>query len=190
MSRDYKHRVNKKPKRKAAPPWLWMVAGLGIGLFVAFLVYLRTEPGTGGAPMPEPVAAQQDARAVTKTPEKRIPPPPKPRFDFYTILPEMEVVVPEENITGTKKEGVRQVQKPGTYLLQAGSFRTFDQADRLKAQLALLGLETRIQSVTINEKETWHRVRVGPFDDLNELHEVRVQLKSHDIDAILIRVKG
>lgn len=190
MPRDYKHRVNKKPQRKSAPPWLWMVAGLAVGLFVAFLVYLRTEPGMGGGADPTPVVAQQDARAVTKAPDKTIPPPPKPRFDFYTILPEMEVVVPEETITGRKKEGVRQVEKPGTYLLQAGSFRSFDQADRLKAQLALLGMETQIQSVTINEKQTWHRVRVGPFDDLRELHQVRVQLKARDIDAILIRVKG
>lgn len=192
MPRDYKHQVQRKKKRKSAPPWVWMIAGLGIGLFVAFLIYLKS-PGTkspaGGAKVEVPAPKPQDARAVKKETAKPIPPPPKPRFDFYTILPEMEVVVPEEEITGTKKEGVRQVEKPGTYLLQAGSFRTFDQADRLKAQLALMGLETSIQSVSINDRETWHRVRVGPFRNLDDLHEVRVQLKSHNIDAILIRVK-
>jgi cell division protein FtsN len=170
-----------------------MVAGLSIGLFVAFLIYLKS--GGGSAPAarlveaPVTVPAEREARGVKKEPPAPIPPPPKPRFDFYTALPEMEVVVPEEEITGTRKEGVRQVEKPGTYLLQAGSFRTYEQADRLKAQLALLGLETGIQSVSIEERETWHRVRVGPFRDLNELHKVRVRLKSQNVDAILIRVR-
>ena len=191
MARDYKPRTRSKPRRKPAPPWVWMVAGLSIGLFVAFLIYLTSTGGSAPAPRvtEAPLPAEREARGVKKEAPAPIPPPPKPRFDFYTTLPEMEVVVPEEEITGSRKEGVRQVDKPGTYLLQAGSFRTFEQADRLKAQLALLGLETGIQSVIINEKETWHRVRVGPFRDLNELHKVRVQLKSHKVDAILIRVR-
>lgn len=192
MARDYKHQVRRKPRRKPAPPWVWMLAGLSIGLFVAFLIYLKSTGGSAPAPRvveaPSP-AAEREARGVKKEAPAPIPPPPKPRFDFYTALPEMEVVVPEEEITGTRKEGVRQVDKPGTYLLQAGSFRTHEQADRLKAQLALLGLETGIQSVSINDRETWHRVRVGPFRDLDELHKVRVQLKSHNVDAILIRVR-
>ena len=191
MARDYKHQVRRKPRRKPAPPWVWMLAGLSIGLFVAFLIYLKSTAADAPAPrvVEAPMPTEQEARGVKKVPPAPIPPPPKPRFDFYTTLPEMEVVVPEEEITGTRKEGVRQVEEPGTYLLQAGSFRTHEQADRLKAQLALLGLETGIQSVSINDRETWHRVRVGPFRDLDELHRVRVQLKSHDVDAILIRVR-
>ncbi|MCA1804343.1 MAG: SPOR domain-containing protein [Xanthomonadaceae bacterium] len=190
MARDYKHQVRRKPRRKPAPPWVWMLAGLGIGLFVALLIYLKAGPDD--APVARVVEAppmEREARGVKKEPPAPIPPPPRPRFDFYTTLPEMEVVVPEDEITGSRKEGVRQVDKPGTYLLQAGSFRTHEQADRLKAQLALLGLETGIQTVSINDRETWHRVRVGPFRDLNELHKIRVQLKSHKVDAILIRVR-
>ena len=190
MARDYKHQVRRKPRRKPAPPWVWMLAGLGIGLLVALLIYLKAGPDD--APVARVVEAppmEREARGVKKEPPAPIPPPPRPRFDFYTTLPEMEVVVPEDEITGSRKEGVRQVDKPGTYLLQAGSFRTHEQADRLKAQLALLGLETGIQTVSINDRETWHRVRVGPFRDLDELHKVRVQLKSHKVDAILIRVR-
>ena len=196
MPRDYKHRAasRRKPKGKAAPGWVWLLAGLLVGLFVAFLVYLKGDGGSETAVASlttETVSvppAGQDVRDVRRDKVQPIPPPPKPRFDFYTILPQLEVVVPEEEITGSKKQGVRQVEKPGTYLLQAGSFRTYDQADKLKAQLALLGLHTSIQSAAINAQDTWHRVRVGPFDDLDELHEVRVQLASHDIQAILIRV--
>lgn len=190
MARDYKQQVRRKPRRKPAPPWVWMLAGLGIGLLVALLIYLKAGPDD--APVARVVEAppmEREARGVKKEPPAPIPPPPRPRFDFYTTLPEMEVVVPEDEITGSRKEGVRQVDKPGTYLLQAGSFRTHEQADRLKAQLALLGLETGIQTVSINDRETWHRVRVGPFRDLDELHKIRVQLKSHKVDAILIRVR-
>lgn len=190
MARDYKHQVRRKPRRKPAPPWVWMLAGLGIGLFVALLIYLKAGPDdTPVARVVEAPPMEREARGVKKVAPAPIPPPPRPRFDFYTTLPEMEVVVPEDEITGSRKEGVRQVDKPGTYLLQAGSFRTHEQADRLKAQLALLGLETGIQTVSINDRETWHRVRVGPFRDLDELHKIRVQLKSHKVDAILIRVR-
>jgi cell division protein FtsN len=191
MARDYKHQARRKPRRKPAPPWVWMLAGLAIGLFVALLIYLKAGPDDTPVPraVQAPPPAEREARGVKKEAPAPIPAPPRPRFDFYTTLPEMEVVVPENEITGSRKEGVRQVDKPGTYLLQAGSFRTHEQADRLKAQLALLGLETGIQTVSINDRETWHRVRVGPFRDLDELHKVRVRLKSHDVDAILIRVR-
>ncbi|MFZ5619562.1 MAG: SPOR domain-containing protein [Pseudomonadota bacterium] len=198
MARDYKHRANGRSKRKQAPGWLWLAAGLAIGLFVAFLVYLQQRPdaapsktaaATTQKPLQTPApVAQKDAREVRKTPNAKVPPPPKPRFDFYTILPEMEVVVPEQEITGKQREGVRQVEAPGTYLLQVGSFRTLQQADQLKAKLALIGLQAGIQTVTISERDTWHRVRVGPFKDLNALNTARARLKENQIDAILLRV--
>lgn len=180
---------------------MWLLAGLAIGLFVAFLFYLQQRPAT------QPTAAatapaqtnqslsmpgKQDAREVRKPAAAKLPPPPppKPRFDFYTILPEMEVPVPEQEITGQPREGVPQVEAPGTYLLQVSAFRTRQQADQLKAKLALLGLQSDIQTVTINNQETWHRVRVGPFSDLNALNTARARLKENNLDAILLRVGG
>lgn len=190
MPRDYKHRANPKRNKRPIPGWLWLLTGLLIGLFVAFLIYLKG-PSEPDRPTPnKAVTTDEDARAV-RVPEYRdIPPPPKPRFDFYQILPEMEVVVPEESITGKRREGVRQVETPGTYLLQAGSFKSMEQADQLKAQLALLGMEAHVQTVSINDSETWHRVRVGPFDDLRSLNKVRARLQEHQIEAILLKVKG
>ncbi|MBI5041610.1 MAG: SPOR domain-containing protein [Gammaproteobacteria bacterium] len=208
MPRDYKPRTapRRRRKRQSPPGWLWLLAGLTIGLFIAFLFYLQQRPAkqpTVAAPTAPAPASQslnvpaanptvnQDARAVRKTETaKALPPPPKPRFDFYTILPEMEVPVPEQEITGQPREGVPQVEAPGTYLLQAGSFRTRQQADQLKAKLALLGLQSDIQTVTINNTETWHRVRVGPFSDLNALNTARARLKENQLDAILLRVGG
>lgn len=204
MPRDYKHSTSaprRRRKRQSPPGWLWLLAGLAIGLFVAFLFYLQQRPATqpvaAAAPTAPAHASQsltvpdkQDARDVRKPAAKIPPPPAKPRFDFYTILPEMEVPVPEDEITGKPREGVPQVEAPGTYLLQAGSFRTRQQADQLKAKLALLGLQSDIQTVTINNKETWHRIRVGPFSDLNALNSARARLKENNLDAILLRVGG
>jgi len=167
------------------------MVGLIVGLFVAFLVFIKVSPEQ---PLNEEVAldipAEPEIRETSKT-RKEPSPPPKPRFDFYNLLPEMEVLVPEEEIKGTPtREGVKRVEKPGTYLLQAGSFRSRKQADQLRAKLALLGMETSIQTVSINSKQSWHRVRVGPFNNLRDLNQARSLLKKNGIDAILIRLKG
>lgn len=207
MPRDYKpnyksRAVPRRRKRQSPPGWLWLLAGLALGLLVAFLFYLQqrpaaqpTAPATSAASTqanPPPImSGKQDAREVRKQETaKALPPPPKPRFDFYTILPEMEMPVPEQEITGQPREGVPQVEAPGTYLLQVSAFRTRQQADQLKARLALLGLQSDIQTVTINNQETWHRVRVGPFSDLNALNTARARLKENQLDAILLRVGG
>jgi len=192
MARDYKHRAHSRGRKPAFSPWLGVTAGLLIGLFVAFLVYIKMQ----AAPvqqvfvketLPPPPAAASDAHTERKD---AVPQPPKPRFDFYTLLPEMEVVVPEQEITGKPEQGVRQVEQPGTYFLQVGSFRNSEQADRFKAELALLGLETSIQKVTIDNKTTWHRVRVGPFSDLDDLNKTRRLLKQRGVDSTLVKVTG
>ena len=163
------------------------------GLFVAFLVYLQMR--SPQAPVEQSTAVEKPVLAAERKPresaEKPIPSLSKPRFDFYNLLPEMEVIVPEQEIKGTPtRGGVKQVERPGTYLLQAGSFRSQRQADQLRAKLALLGLETSLQTVSINSKQAWHRVRVGPFNNLKDLNEARSLLKNNGVDAILIRLKG
>jgi len=195
MARDYKSRASNRRKRSGPPAWAWSVIGLLVGLFVAFLVYLQMRPQTAAtadaAMVPLEKPAERDARDVRKTKEKPIPPPPKPRFDFYNLLPEMEVIVPEQELQGEPTpEGVKPVEQPGTYLLQAGSFRSHEQADQLRARLALLGFETDIQTVSVNNRQTWHRVRVGPFNNLTDLNAARSLLKKNGVDAILIRLKG
>lgn len=189
MPRDYKHRAQpRRRKRGRVPGWLWLLTGLAVGLFVAFLVWLGTDESPD-RPQPQP-APTRDAREVRKAPRPTIPPPPKPRFEFYDLLPDMEVVVvPEEELGPKPAQGVARVEKPGTYVLQAGSFRSARQADELRARLALMGLESSVQAVTLDSGETWHRVRVGPFRDLAELNRVRAQLAENRIDAILLRAQ-
>ena len=205
MSRDYKYhdrrgRYRDRRRRKGPPPWAWAAVGLLVGLFVALLVFLQLGPAPSVERTvkletpPEPAtrpAAEHPAPAPAEPSKKQPSSPPKPRFDFYNLLPEMEVIVPEQEVQGaTTPEGVRQVEQPGTYLLQAGSFRTREQADQLRARLALLGVETDVETVTVDNKQTWHRVRVGPFHNLRDLNTARSLLKKNGIDAILIRLAG
>lgn len=196
MARDYKHRASSRRKKPAIPPLVGILSGLVIGLFVAFLVYLRMQaPPQQQVFVKEtiPLPAEPPAAGIPQTAakESRAPePPPRPRFDFYTLLPEMEVVVPEKEITGTPKQGLPQVDQPGTYYLQVGSFRNGEQADRFKAEMALLGLETSIQKVTVDNKTTWHRVRVGPFSDLDALNRTRRTLRERGVESALVKVTG
>jgi cell division protein FtsN len=196
MPRDYKDRAHNRRKKPALSPWVGVISGLLIGLFVAFLVYIKMQAApvqqvfvkeTIPLPQEAPAEAVHDVR---KDGKEAIPPPPKPRFDFYTLLPEMEVLVPEQEITGKPEQGVRQVEQPGTYFLQVGSFRNSEQAERFKAELALLGLETGIQKVTIDNKTTWHRVSVGPFSDLDDLNRTRRLLKQRGVESTLVKVTG
>lgn len=187
---------NNRAKSSSTPGWVWLLGGLALGLFVALLVYI-----SGHAPSQQPTAsaapaarlpAVTDTRAVRKTPDDAEA-PLQPRFDFYTILPEMEVAVPE------RETGARSVRaapalpaegKPGNYLLQAGSFRSFEEADRLKANLVLLGLEASIQTVTVNNKDTWHRVHIGPYKNLADVDAVRARLKESKIETMVLKVRG
>lgn len=195
-----RRRRRRSTRRNPPPPWVWAVTGLTVGLLVAFLVFLQMRPKQAepDAPQALSVPDEQDTRIAIPDPEpvpepKRaaVAPPPKPRFDFYNLLPEMEVIVPDEDIQGEPMtEGVKQVEQPGTYLLQAGSFRSRKQADQLRARLGLLGLETSVQTVNVDNAQTWHRVRVGPFSNLQDLNEARALLRKNGVDAILIRLKG
>jgi len=192
MPRDYKYTYRRRRRGKGAPGWAWLLAGLIIGLFVAFLVFLESTSERDAdqeVAIEMPLPEEPDVREERKQQSPVVPPARKPRFDFYTILPEMEVLVPEREITGMPREGVKQVEKPGTYILQVGSFREDAKADELKARLALLGFESSVQTVTINDRETWHRVRVGPFNQLSELNAARARLKTSDINAVLLKRK-
>lgn len=180
----------KKSNRSAPlPGWVWLATGLMIGLFVAFLVYLKDNyPGMTLTPDQQGTATT-DARAVRK-PVQAPPPAAKTRFDFYTILPEMEIAVPEEELPTTPgATPSKPLIASGSYILQAGSFKTLEQADRMKASLALLGLEANIESVTINNKESWHRVRIGPYHNLDDLNRARRRLQENNIEALLLKLK-
>lgn len=161
-----------------------MLSGVVVGLSMAGFVFLK-----GWAPK---LREQQPVPApVTAKPAETIAPADtKPKYDFYSVLPEMEVVVPEEEI----KSGAAQTATlpadaaatPQRFVLQAGSFRNSTDAEALKAKLALSGLRAQVTPVSVNGAD-WFRVRVGPFADLRELDTARQTLQANGISAIALR---
>jgi cell division protein FtsN len=109
-------------------------------------------------------------------------------FDFYKILPNYEVAVPQADPGKAPALPAPSppVDTPGQYLLQAGSFRSFGEADRLKASLALLGIESQIEKARVGDDE-YHRVQIGPIADLDKLNQLRNQLRKAGIDALVMR---
>lgn len=202
MPRDYKTRATGNDK-KSLPGYVWLLSGLAIGLFIAFIVYLDKQPESdqdfGSAVQQELAKLKQKANnkkpektkslAATKSKEKK-----EPKFNFYTILPELEVLIPEsetrppetKNNTVTNSRGTAGANKQ--YVLQVGSFQNLNDAEKLKASLAFLGLEANIQHVTVN-RQAWHRVRTGPYRDKQQLYKNQKLLKNNNINAISMELK-
>lgn len=199
MASRKKKRARKKPasQQQEYPGWLWMVFGLAIGLSVAFAVYMRDQssgvsPRTAATPeqpasMAAPVAGARQSPVDNNNEATAESESPEQRFTFYNMLPNFEVVIPEEEPEVEVDRQPQAVEQPGVYILQAGSFSSYEDADRRRAQLALHGIESRIQRVAIDDK-TYHRVRIGPIDNLDELNVTRSRLRAANIDVLRIRL--
>jgi cell division protein FtsN len=187
-------RRNRNSRRNdSAPGWVWMLFGLGLGLVVAVGVYLRGEgtrpPAareTAATPAPAPAAPTRETARNGNARPAAPAPAEENRFDFYEILPQYEVVVPQGQSRAAPAVQSKPVEEPGRYLLQAGSFSAPVDADRLQANLALLGIESHVQRVTIDD-DVFHRVRIGPISDLESLNRTRRQLRDAGIDPLLMK---
>ena len=168
---------------KSGRNWLLLLLGLGIGVAAVFLGQLVTERNlhrsVTGWFESKPAPAKDTQRSADK---------PKAKFDFYTILPETETVLPERGKKEPKPAKPEKVEEEVSYVLQAGSFNNFDDADQLKAKLALQGLSANIQKVTIEGKGDYHRVRLGPYDKLETLDAASQQLNKMGIKAMRLKV--
>ena len=181
MPRDYKTSAGRRRGAGSAGGFLW---GLALGLMAAVGVYVYDR-----------MAAERVAQKPKPAPTERAPSRDEDttddkdsKFDFYDMLPKFEVVVPEKKEKAVGPEGgTAPIERPGTYVLQAGSYRNASDADRVRAQLALQGIESKIQKVTV-DNDTWHRVRIGPVTDLAELNKLRKRLAQAEVDAIVVRV--
>lgn len=216
MGRDYAAR-NRRPASRAAglPGWVWLVAGLSMGLIVACIVYIGrpAQPmpmvgGAGGAG-----GAGGDGGARKARPKVEIPPVEEPRFDFYTLLEKEQVVVPGESrprpptqnparpiapvtpapTPATSAPAIHPAPTPSAaqstrYLVLAGSFRDAENAEAHRAKLALVGVEARIETVKTQDGVTLHRVRIGPADSQEQAQSVATRLKSQGFDSRVVRM--
>lgn len=183
MARDYKNRRRPKRKGTSSGPSGSFVGGLSVGLAIAFLVHLYHEGQDDGREADRPQAAKQSAVTAPEVAEEE-----DRAFDFYEILPEYEVVVTEPVRQRPTRGGDAKVSPSATYFIQAGSFRRFEDADRRKASLALLGIESSIKKAEVNSRVT-HRVQIGPVSDSDQLTNLQNTLSSNGIEHLLLRSK-
>ncbi len=209
------------PAKKPIPGWLWLVIGLSVGAFVVFL--MKLEPGGEDVKR-----VKADAKAAKIAEANKTPPSPtapvKPKYDFYTLLPESEVIVPNEAVpektppavvapvvpvtpeqaakidtaraqaalSGLTPPPPPPVAKPAAvtqFFLQAGSFRKKEDADKVRAQIILLGQTAGVESGTVKE-ETWYRVLVGPFSNREQLTVAQKQLAGGGFSNLLLQQRS
>lgn len=172
-----------------------LAIGFGAGLCIAAGVYVADhrapEPASQTPPRPTPraSAAADTVPADASGPDATPAAPaaaPEGKYDFYQMLPKFEVVVPEKE-RGTRVAPAAQIDRPGTYFLQVGSYRDAEVAERVRAQLAKLGVDATVQRIAV-DADVWHRVRIGPIKDLAKLNRTRAQLRASELDSLVIRV--
>lgn len=215
------------PAKKPVPGWVWLAIGLVIGGFVVML--MKLEPGRDDIRRAKPEQQQQAAGGKPKPQGGQAQPaqppaesePAKPKYDFYTLLPESEVIVPPDALPKETPATPPTPQQPVTpeeaakidkaraeaalagqvppppptvakaptttqFFLQAGSFRKKEDADRVRAQIILLGQNVQVESGTVRE-ETWYRVLVGPFASREQLATAQKQLAGSGFGNLLLQ---
>ena len=181
MARKKRRKAGTRKSHQITPGWVWMLMGLTVGLAVAAYVYIS------------------DLRAPARTmvlPSRNTNPPvsttdetPKPgiTFDFYDMLPNLDVEVYEDEQVPVRSAAPARVRTPGIYILQAGSFRHMEDANRRKAELALVGVHSEIKRGLANQL-TVYRVYTDPMEDPAEVNRVSETLNNANIEILLKRV--
>lgn len=209
MAKDYKDRIpayRRRSQHRAARAWTLAgaailgvlgVAALGMHFFMG---NGEAEEGTAESvnmPMPPPAAA---APAGSKKPLPGEKPPPaasqaappqpqphvEPRFSFYKVLPEKEVIIAESEIKALKREEESEGKgaKGGVYMVQAGAFTKREEADRLRGQLAQMNIKAKLEMIQL-DNIAWYRVKVGPYATLADADKVRQYLRSNRVDSVV-----
>lgn len=142
---------------------------------------------------PFPVSTSKIAQELTSSAAASGVDEGKPRFEFYKVLTDKQdatvlIQKSSDNMATTENKSA-PVQSAGnaiakeTYFLQAGSFSNADDADKLKAKLAMLGIEASVKIVTIPDKGLWHRVHVGPYKGREEMSNALAVLRQNGVSA-------
>jgi cell division septation protein DedD len=159
---------------------LGIFVGLVLGLAVAAAIaYLLGKSGLTGAPVAPGVQKEivRNGKPETATAASTAE---KPRFDFYKILPGNE----ETKLPKAPETQTRPVDR---LWLQAGAFASESDAENLKARLALSGWEAAVQMATLPDKTVRYRVRLGPYDNTDELNRIKADLGKSGFDVAVIK---
>lgn len=165
----------------------WILSLAVVGCFVGFIVYLNTLPSGEEPSAPKPASSQEPAaeppQPVTPAPEPSTAKPEKQKFRFYDMLPESEVVTPEVN-EYTPGPNIQDFD----YIVQAGSFRNQQDAERLRAEIAFQGLRAHVQTVEQGNGSVWYRVNAGPFNSRSNMNSAVDKLVSIDIQPLVRKI--
>ena len=152
--------------------------------FAYGLYFLQSIPPTQTIDKPTTTTKKQPIKAAESSPKNDAA--PEKRFNFYDILPESTVTAP-------KVEEYRFKEKSGSgkfyYMIQTGSFRNPQDAERQKATIAFKGLKATIETVTNDQGSTWHRVKTGPFTNRSKLNSALDKLVSINIQPLVKKIK-
>ncbi|ABM63178.1 SPOR domain-containing protein [Halorhodospira halophila] len=184
----------RRTERRAVPGFVWLLIGGVIGAVA--LLFVQYQQGREDAAPVDPAAEMEPEPEDEPAAEES-----ERSYDFYELLMQDEVTVPEEDLgradeRRTQDEEEDEISRAATfeegrsYLLQAGSFQRHDDAESMRATLALVGLPAQIHTVELDEGEEWHRVRVGPFEDSDRLEEARTRMEDNDIQPLMLRQDG
>ena len=204
MALSQRRRPPPKPIPRRGRPrscvW-WFLFGVILGSFGVGL-YWMTHP----AALPAPVAALPKAERPAAQPpsfqfEKILretvvdskdngkpPPPPAPRPEPPPPAPEPTSPVPTDASPPPKPAEASAKAEGGTYVLQVGSFTTAKQADSVRAKLAMLGVTTRVQTITRKDGQVWHRVITGHLNGTTAMEAARATLTKNGTEAITVPV--
>lgn len=172
-----------------------MVLGMAVAVVVAW--YLLKAPNLLASKDPRETA--QPAPEAAKPAPAKIAAAPgapvaasgvvegKPRFEFYKVLTDKQDPAPPALKDGGKADAKATAKE--SYMVQAGAFSSADDADKLKAKLAMLGMEASVQTVTLPDKGVVHRVRLGPYKSADEMNKTLVMLKQNGVSATPIRAQ-
>ncbi len=188
-ARDYK-----RPTPRSIDPSRWREFGAGVlvGAVLAAALFAfahRPRLTAQDVPRPEPHRAALANADAAEDPvgAAGAGAAAGEHYDFYKMLPHFEVVVPEKERDVKRDVPTANIQRPGVYVLQAGSYRSETEADRVAKQLSLEGIAAKVQRVAV-DTDVWYRVRIGPIGKLDELNRMRHKLQAADVDTIVIRV--
>lgn len=196
-----------------------LFTGMVIGALGASLYFGLSDARSPIGPGIRDLLSDAGKKESASPPPPPAPPPAeKPQFDFYTILPEIEQVLPEnaeEEVqapavpappvekpplqpapkTAAKKPAILKPEPepepaagPAVYMLQAASFPSQKDAEGMRARLALAGVDAVVQKVTIEGRGTFYRVRLGPFRELSQLRKANRRLQELGIRAMKLKV--
>ncbi|MFK4753116.1 SPOR domain-containing protein [Oceanobacter antarcticus] len=173
------------------PGWVWITTPTLAIAFAGFVIYLSTLPASdelGAIKGDARQALQQGierakASVADTVKDQAMREAGKPAYDFYRLLEQQKVDAPEvDAYVSTPKDATVNYE----YLLQVGSFRNGDDADEMRANLLLLGMNAYSVEASINSG-TWHRVFVGPFSNRSKLNKAQDILVSNNISPLLIK---